>query len=303
MVEVDTEKQASVASAHRAETSLPTSNGPEMPRPTRGYAQLAEFMTKTSHAADAQCQRTDERSNWDFHWRLLATSGQGARVDDKRWKIWSNLRERLYEYQDAIQRHAKAASMPSPTGDQRSILAKIVGRDSLSDSSMQFLSRELRGLEPEAYREVFLDDLVLLEAADEDNGPLERFVVNTVLRLLRIFRGCKMRLIRQEDIESGLGGSLAIVGSRVYKWDRKIYSRANRVIGAMFSAAVAVASVVVTLYAVHSISLRVGLVCVFSLVFCLALSTLTKTRRIEVFVATAAFMSVVFNWSSSPKEI
>lgn len=82
--------------------------------------------------------------------------------------------------------------MPSPTGDQRSILAKIVGRDSLSDSSMQFLSRELRGLEPEAYREVFLDDLVLLEAADEDNGPLERFVVNTVLRLLRIFRGCKM---------------------------------------------------------------------------------------------------------------
>lgn len=74
----------------------------------------------------------------------------------------------------------------------RSILAKIVGRDSLSDSSMQFLSRELRGLEPEAYREVFLDDLVLLEAADEDNDPLERFVVRAVLRLLRIFRGCKM---------------------------------------------------------------------------------------------------------------
>ena len=129
MVEVDTEKQASVASAHRAGTSLPTSNGPEMPRPTRGYAQLAGFMTKTRHgmlgkfkdlstqnllylpaelyqlkfgldretAADAQCQRTDERSNWDFHWRLLATSGQRARVDDKRWKIWLNLRERLYE--------------------------------------------------------------------------------------------------------------------------------------------------------------------------------------------------------------
>lgn len=82
--------------------------------------------------------------------------------------------------------------MAGPTGDQRSILAKIVGRDSLSDCSMQFLSRELRGLEPEAYKEVFLDDLVLLEAADEDNDPLERFVVNAVLRLLRAFRGCKM---------------------------------------------------------------------------------------------------------------
>lgn len=82
--------------------------------------------------------------------------------------------------------------MAGPTGDQRNILAKIVGRDSLSESSMQFLSRELRGLEPEAYREVFLDDLVLLEAADEDNDPLERFVVTAVLRLLRAFRGCKM---------------------------------------------------------------------------------------------------------------
>lgn len=82
--------------------------------------------------------------------------------------------------------------MAGPTGDQRSILANIVGRDSLSESSMQFLSRELRGLEPEAYREMFLDDLVLLEAADEDNDPLERFVVNAVLRLLRVFRGCKM---------------------------------------------------------------------------------------------------------------
>ena len=82
--------------------------------------------------------------------------------------------------------------MAGPTGDQRSILAKIVGRDSLSESSMQFLSRDLRGLEPEAYRQIFLDDLVLLEAADEDNDPLERFAVNAVLRLLRAFRGCKM---------------------------------------------------------------------------------------------------------------
>lgn len=55
----------------------------------------------------------------------------------------------------------------------------------------------------------------------------------------------------------------------------------------MFSTVVPVASVI-TLYAVQSMGLRVGLVCVFSLVFCLALSTLTKTRRIEVFAATAA---------------
>lgn len=198
--------------------------------------------------------------------------------------------------------------MPGPTGEQRSVLANIVGRDSLSDGSMQFLSRELRGIEPEAYREVFLDDLVLLDAADEDNDPLERFAVNTILKLLRAFRGCKMvrsnlghvqillfrhgltspqSLIRQEDIESGLGGSLTILGGQVYQWEKKTYSRTNRVIGAMFSTIVPIVSVV-TLYTISSMGLRVGLVCVFSLVFCLALSTLTKTRRIEVFAATAA---------------
>lgn len=104
--------------------------------------------------------------------------------------------------------------MAGPTGDQRSILANIVGRDSLSESSMQFLSRELRGLEPEAYRDMFLDDLVLLEAADEDNDPLERFVVNAVLRLLRVFRGCKMVQTRSLP---GLSG-VSSVESPLFSW-------------------------------------------------------------------------------------
>lgn len=130
--EVDPEKQPDATSAHRIETLLPTSTSLEKPQPTRGYAQLAEFMTKTRHgmirrfkdlstqnllylqaeiyqlrfeldretAADAQYPRTDERSNWDYHWRLLATSGQRPGVDDKRWKTWLKLRESLYEYRE-----------------------------------------------------------------------------------------------------------------------------------------------------------------------------------------------------------
>lgn len=130
--EIDFEKQSDAPSANRTETLPPTSTNPEMQRSTRGYAQLAEFMTKTRHgmmrrfkdlstqnllylqaelyqlrfeldretAADAQYPRTDERSNWDYHWRLLATSGQRPEVDDKRWKTWLKLRERLYEYRE-----------------------------------------------------------------------------------------------------------------------------------------------------------------------------------------------------------
>lgn len=102
----------------------------EKPPPTHGYAHLAEFMTKTHHgmmrrfrdlstlnllylqaelyqlkyeldretAKDMRCPVNDERQNWDYHWRLLATSG--LRTDGKRWKIWLRLREKLYEYRE-----------------------------------------------------------------------------------------------------------------------------------------------------------------------------------------------------------
>lgn len=44
----------------------------------------------------------------------------------------------------------------------------------------------------------------------------------------------------------------------------------------------------VILYSVQDPSVKIGLVCIFTLLFCLALSTLSKARRIEVFAATAA---------------
>lgn len=233
--------------------------------------------------------------------------------------------------------------MSGPTNDQRRVLASIVGRQSLGKSTFAFLSKELGGLEPRVYQEDFLDDLVLLEAGDEENDLLERFGVRSVLRVIRAFGGCRMvsfrlfcscyfssslfynhslvfppclpllwntrlhdhyslisslqqdcaypsvlkKVIRQEDIESNLGGNLAIVDGQVYQYSKRTYSAANRIIGAMSSAVVPMASIV-TLYAIQSPNVRLGLVCVFALVFCLLLSLLTKARRIEVFAATAA---------------
>lgn len=97
----------------------------------------------------------------------------------------------------------------------------------------------------------------------------------------------RKRLIQQEDIESGLGGNLTIVDGKVYQYSKRTYSAANRIIGAMSSAIVPMASII-TLYAIRNPNVRVGLVCVFALVFCLLLSLLTKARRIEIFAATAA---------------
>ena len=95
------------------------------------------------------------------------------------------------------------------------------------------------------------------------------------------------RLIKQEDIESGLGGNLAIMDGEVYQYSKGTYSAANKIIGAMSSVIMPMASII-TLYAIHNPNVRLGLVCVFALVFCFLLSLLTKARRIEIFAATAA---------------
>lgn len=65
------------------------------------------------------------------------------------------------------------------------------------------------------------------------------------------------------------------------------YDFVNRIVGALVGSATPLASMII-LYSVRSDSAKIGLVCVFTLLFCLALSTLSKARRIEVFAATAA---------------
>ncbi|KAL1847374.1 hypothetical protein Daus18300_013959 [Diaporthe australafricana] len=189
--------------------------------------------------------------------------------------------------------------MARPTNNQRGVLARIVGTDDVSDGTFAFFSPELLGMEPEVYTEKLLEDLVLLEAAAEENDILERFGASSTLKLLTAVGGCKMKLIKQEDIESGLGGDLAIVDDRVYQYSKRTYSAANRVVGAVSSIIVPMASIV-TLYAVKDQNIRIGLVCAFSLGFCLVLGALTKTRRIEVFAATAAQVcGITFDHSTS----
>jgi hypothetical protein len=68
--------------------------------------------------------------------------------------------------------------------------------------------------------------------------------------------------------------------------DEHIYA-AIGVIGTVASSLAPMASIIV-LYVIHSIKIRLGLVCLFTFIFSLVLALATKARRIEVFAATAA---------------
>lgn len=105
------------------------SGGPRRPRGPAGYAHLAESMTKTQHSivrryqqlslqnllylqaeihqlkveldketkADSE-EKQGERTIWDFHWWLLATSPARGVGGGRRWDLWIRLRGRLGEY-------------------------------------------------------------------------------------------------------------------------------------------------------------------------------------------------------------
>jgi hypothetical protein len=45
---------------------------------------------------------------------------------------------------------------------------------------------------------------------------------------------------------------------------------------------------IVVLYVINSMRIRLGLVCVFTLIFSFVLALATKARRVEIFAATAA---------------
>jgi hypothetical protein len=45
---------------------------------------------------------------------------------------------------------------------------------------------------------------------------------------------------------------------------------------------------IIVLYVVNNTSVRLGLVCAFTLIFSLVLALATEARRIEIFAATAA---------------
>ena len=58
-------------------------------------------------------------------------------------------------------------------------------------------------------------------------------------------------------------------------------------IGTVFSSLVPLISIIIISY-VTSMHARLGLVCVFTVMFSAALAVATKARRIEIFAATAA---------------
>ncbi|KAK8058946.1 hypothetical protein PG994_009394 [Apiospora phragmitis] len=257
-----------------------------------------------------------ERADCDWNWLLL--SEPALHRGSRQWEVALEIRERLGEYRtsstkkgkkkkpnqymltgssavwrpaeppdSALLQYSQMASLAPPTEEQRKEMFTIIGSSSLNDRLGAFQSLDLAGAEgPAAYSRANAHDLVLLDGREEENDFLSTWLVAPFFRAVHCL--CKRhKKMMPKDLESAppMPGHDNDFGVHLYSAYH--YDFVNRIVGALVGSATPLASMVI-LYSVRSNNAKIGLVCVFTLLFCLALSTLSKARRIEVFAATAA---------------
>lgn len=161
-------------------------------------------------ASDARDTET-ARGMWDYHWWAMS-NGEASGLGGQRWEAWLKLRGRLYEYcttylfsffsppllfsalkkklifspflckDDAIQKHERIVALPSPNSAQRRDVSEYIMNEDLNGGKANFRSAELRGEDPEAYREKWQDDLVVFEHGAESMDAFAQWVTEPLMQ-------------------------------------------------------------------------------------------------------------------------
>jgi hypothetical protein len=91
----------------------------------------------------------------------------------------------------ALLQYSQIAKLPRPTDNQRRDVYSILGSSILSGNSLgRFQSLDLAGVDgPAVYESKFADDLVLLEATEEENDSLSRWLVHPLFSIFHCVWG------------------------------------------------------------------------------------------------------------------
>ncbi|KAI0023581.1 hypothetical protein F4780DRAFT_56704 [Xylariomycetidae sp. FL0641] len=245
-------------------------------------ADLEEDLVK-EQKKDRASTVDDERVECDWDWLSLSSHKKS-----KQWALFLKIRAKLVEYHAAISQYTQMASLRPPTELQRDNMSRIIGERVNNRFLGNFRACGMGGAEgPRLYQSRHVGDLILLDAEEEENDFLSRVLSRPILERFQDLFG-KLKTPMALDLENPPTPDNL---SRINVYGLPTYQRLNKTVGALFGAVPLIFSIVV-LYLVRPMRIRVTLVCVFTLLFCLALSCASKARRIEVFAATAAFGSV-----------
>ncbi|EMR67789.1 hypothetical protein UCREL1_5208 [Eutypa lata UCREL1] len=260
------------------------------------YLQAELFDLEDALATEQETDRlssTKRQCDWDW----LFLSSDVLNQDRKQWKLVLEIREKLAEYHSTILQYSQIASLGQPSDHQRCAISELLSASKTGEALGHFQSMDLAGGKgPRIYQSKYLTDLLLLDARDEENDTISRLIIQPLLGLRRIFE-LRVKKPPASDLESAPesapGSDERLLDIYLYS-QRQAYAM-NHIAGALIGAVILIVSMVVP-YRIENMDAKVGLVCLFTVLFCLVLSTLSKARRVEIFAATAAFGSIQVVW-------
>ncbi|TVY82529.1 hypothetical protein LSUE1_G004567 [Lachnellula suecica] len=264
-------------------------------------AELCELEFQYDSIAKRDAAEKDERQYYDRDWKHLKTSGERG-FGGEQWAVAIEIRAKLREYYSAITQYSQIAAVPQPKPSERTVLHEWITSASLG-GDCGFLGRDLGGfdhLPPSIYHGFHQEDLAILSDSHGENDLFTKFITGPVLTSYHWFRQ-HTKTPLAIDLENPPVGENR---SNLHYYPDNHIETVTNVLGTILSSLAPLVSIVVLSFVTNP-KARLGLVCLFTILFSSCLAIATRSRRVEIFAATAAFASVqvVFIGSSNDSNI
>ncbi|KIM97352.1 hypothetical protein OIDMADRAFT_130539 [Oidiodendron maius Zn] len=169
--------------------------------------------------------------------------------------------------------HQMISNLPQPHKSDLKFLQSWLDRPSMGNCSLVGTDRRIY--------ETNISGLGTLAPASGEVDPLTRLLLYSLPKLYHWGVVDPLhRLFESFDLESN-----------IFLYRDSHFYHAAKIIGTLISSLIPIGSTVV-LYFVKDMPTRLGIVCLFTAIFSIALSSVTSGTRVEIFAATAAFASV-----------
>ncbi|ERF75969.1 hypothetical protein EPUS_01335 [Endocarpon pusillum Z07020] len=276
---------------------------PMDPRPPEGYDRLASFMGYFPETAifrrfatlnaknilylqaelfwleeelekvvkdDAQCTNGN-RPLYSRDWYRLSHSEEHSDSNSKQWKIFMNIRKALKEYNTAILQQKELVKLDAPSS-----LALSAIKDWMESPRMGWVY--LLGPDKDLWRKADVYELLALKRKEHDD-LLSLWMIKFVRAWLHPMIG---RHFKRDKSAQFMERSILTQDAIL---------RITSVIALALSSILPLCSILI-LNTVHKVSVRLGIVAVFTVLFSLSLGLVTGARRVEIFAAAAAYAAV-----------
>lgn len=222
-----------------------------------------------------ECSRENERSNdrdranFSKEWFTLAHANGGH---ERQWDIMLQIRKKLKEYGDALLQQSLLQQLKQPNPTALEFLQHWMKRPDMG-------CVYLYGRDSNIWEKPDLLDLVALKP-QQSEGLFSSWLADHFLQKYHQTIGKYFRKPYATD-------SFA----NTVHYSQEGLQRVAGLIAMSIASILPIAAITV-LYAVDSMPVRLAIIATFTVLFIIALGTLTKARFIDIFVATTAFAAV-----------